>query len=93
MRRRQGNRRIQPKKDLHKINHNIRCLKVRVVEGLEPDIYDTSYAIKMAEEMELDLIMITENANPPVCRILDYKKFLYQIRKEKRTLKIKLKRL
>ena len=93
MQRRRGNRNRQPKKDLHKINHNIRCQKVRVVEGLEPDVYDTFYAIKKAEEMDLDLIMITENADPPVCKILDYNKFLYKLKQREKELKDKNKKV
>jgi len=91
VRKKQVNR--QPKKDLHKINHNIRCPKIRVVEGLDPDIYDTDYALEKADEMDLDLIMISEDANPPVCKILDYKKFLYQIRKREKDLKDKTKKV
>lgn len=43
----------------------------------------------MADEMGLDLVMITEKANPPVCRIVDYKKFLYEQKKRERELKAK----
>lgn len=43
----------------------------------------------MADEMDLDLVMITEKANPPVCRIVDYKKFLYEQKKRERELKAK----
>lgn len=68
----------------HKINHEIRHDKVRVVEGLEPGIYDTSYALAQADNADLDLVMITDNADYPVCRIVDYKKFLYQQKKRQK---------
>jgi len=94
LQRRQGNLNRSPKKDLHKINHNIRCPKIRVVEGLESaDVYDTSYAIEQAENLGLDLIMITEKADPPVCKILDYKKFLYQQKRIEKEIKDKNKKV
>lgn len=43
----------------------------------------------MAEEMELDLVEISPNANPPVCKIMDYKKFLYEDKKREKALKAK----
>lgn len=64
--------------------------EVRVVgEGIEPGIYPTRKALQMAEEQGLDLVMITEKANPPVCRIVDYKKFLYEQKKKEKELKAK----
>lgn len=60
-----------------------------VGEGIEPGIYKTSKALEMAEEAGLDLVMITEKANPPVCRIVDYKKFLYEQKKKEKELKAK----
>jgi translation initiation factor IF-3 len=64
--------------------------KVRLVfEGKEPEIYSTSAAIHLANEMGLDLIMISEKADPPVCKILDYKKFLYEQKKKQKELKSK----
>ncbi len=47
----------------------------------------------MAEELELDLVEISPNASPPVCKIIDYQKFLYQQKRNKRSLKPKLQRL
>lgn len=46
----------------------------------------------MADEMELDLVEISPNADPPVCKIIDYQKFLYQQKKKQRSLKQKHKR-
>lgn len=64
--------------------------EVRVVgEGVESDIYPIEKAMDMADEMGLDLVMITEKANPPVCRIVDYKKFLYEQKKKEKELKAK----
>lgn len=59
------------------------------VEEVEQGIYKTSKALEMAKEFGLDLVLITENANPPVARILDYKKFLYEEKKRKKELKAK----
>lgn len=56
---------------------------------MEQGIYPTGAAIKMAEEMELDLIEISGNAVPPVCRIFDYRKFLYEQKKKQKELKAK----
>lgn len=46
-------------------------------------------AVKMAEQMELDLVEISPNAEPPVCRIIDYSKFLYQQKKKQKEIKAK----
>lgn len=78
------------KEDQHKINDKITVPEVRVVgEGIEPGVYPTRKALQMAEEQALDLVMITEKANPPVCRIVDYKKFLYEQKKKEKELKAK----
>ena len=55
----------------------------------EPKIYKTSEAMKMAEEQELDLVEISPNAEPPVCKIMDYKKFLYMQKKREKEMKAK----
>ena len=52
-----------------------------------PGIYATSEALKMADEMDLDLVEISPNAEPPVCRIIDYQKFLYQQKKKQKEMK------
>jgi len=78
------------KEDQHKINEKINVPEVRVVgEGIEPGVYPTRKALQMAEDAGLDLVMITEKANPPVCRIVDYKKFLYEQKKKEKELKAK----
>ena len=73
-------KRLFIKQRKHKINKEIfPAPKVRVVgEGVEPQIMDTRDAIDLAFSMDKDLILITENANPPVAKIEDYNKFLYQ---------------
>jgi translation initiation factor IF-3 len=73
------------------VNHEIKSPIVRVVgENLEnPGIYPIKEAIRMAEEYELDLVEISPSANPPVCKIIDYQKFLYQQKRKQKELKAK----
>ena len=65
--------------------------KVRIVgDNIEnPGIFSTSEALKMADELDLDLVEISPNADPPVCRILDYQKFLYQQKRKQKEIKAK----
>ena len=56
-----------------------------VGENIEVGVYSTRDALAKAEALELDLVMITEKAEPPVCRIVDYKKFLYDPKKKQAT--------
>lgn len=64
--------------------------EVRLVgDGIEPGIYKTSEALKMADAQELDLVEISPNAEPPVCKIMDYKKFVYEQKKRDKALKAK----
>jgi translation initiation factor IF-3 len=60
------------------INEEIREKEVRLIGGDDSQIVKTRDALAMAEEQELDLVMISPTANPPVCRIMDYSKFLYE---------------
>ena len=73
------------------VNHAIKAPVVRVVgENLEtPGIFPIKEAIKLAEELELDLVEISPNASPPVCKMIDYQKFLYQQKKKQKELKAK----
>jgi translation initiation factor IF-3 len=74
----------------HKINNKINAREIRlVIEGDEPKVVSTSEAIRMAEEQELDLVEISPNAVPPVCKIMDYRKFLYNQKKKQKELKAK----
>nr|WP_312891161.1 translation initiation factor IF-3 [Clostridium thailandense] len=66
------------------LNENIRAKEVRLVGGEESIIISTKEALKMAEERNQDLVAISPKADPPVCKIMDYSKFLYeQSKKEK----------
>jgi len=56
---------------------------------VEGGIFKTSIALKKAEELQLDLVEIAPKAEPPVCRIIDYKKFLYDQKKKQKELKAK----
>jgi len=63
---------------------------VRLVgENVEVGIYTTREALAMAEEQEFDLVEISPKADPPVCKIMDYKKFLYEQKKRDKALKSK----
>jgi len=72
-----------------RMNDDITNPKVRVVGDNVPNpgIYPTLEAIKMAEAMELDLVEISPNAEPPVCKIIDYQKFVYQQKKKAKEIK------
>lgn len=59
------------------------------MEDVKPGVYRTSEALGMAKDRDLDLVLITENAAPPVAKILDYKKFLYDEKKRKKEMKAK----
>ena len=60
-----------------------------VGENIEPGIYNFKEALAMAENLELDLVEISPTANPPVCRVVDYKKFLYELKKKQKEIKAK----
>jgi translation initiation factor IF-3 len=63
---------------------------VRLVgDNVETDVYPIEKARALAEELELDLVEISPNADPPVCKILDYKKFLYEKKKKEKEIKAK----
>ncbi len=77
-------------KDMHAINERIRAKEVRLVgDNVENGIYSIHEAMRLADELELDLIEISPNAVPPVCKILDYQKFLYQQKKRQKEQKAK----
>ena len=76
------------KKNPHRTNEEITNREVRVVgEGIDSAVYPIREAIALAKEMELDLVEISPNAEPPVCKITDYKKFLYQQKKKQKEIK------
>jgi translation initiation factor IF-3 len=64
--------------------------EVRLVgENIEPGVFKLSEALRLADEFELDLVEISPNADPPVCKIMDYKKFVYEQKKREKILKAK----
>lgn len=78
------------KEDPHKINDKITARDVRVVgEGIEQGVYSIQEALKFAQDAQLDLVEISPNAAPPVCKIIDYKKFLYEQKKRQKEMKSK----
>ncbi len=86
---------------LHKINTYIRVPEIRLVGNnfkeisekvgyeLVPGVYSTEKALEIANKMEMDLVEISPKAKPPVCKIIDYKKFLYEHKKKEKELKAK----
>ncbi len=77
-------------RDLYVINEQISAREVRLVgDNVEQGIYPIDKARRIAADLELDLIEISPNAEPPVCRILDYQKFLYQQKKRQKEQKAK----
>ena len=76
----------------HKINHLITSNEIRLVgENVEPEVYLLAKALEMAEEQGLDLVEISPKAVPPVCRIIDYNKFLFEKKKKDKEIKAKAK--
>ncbi|MCO5249153.1 MAG: translation initiation factor IF-3 [Chitinophagales bacterium] len=72
----------------HRINEEIDAPEVRLVgDDAEPVILNIEKALHLAEEKGLDLVEISPNAKPPVCKILDYKKFLYERKKKEKEIK------
>ena len=85
--------RMMPRKEAeHRINQFIRVPQVRLVgDNVEVGIYSTQDALRMAKEMELDLVEISPQVDPPVCKIIDYNKFLYDKKKKEKEMKAKSK--
>jgi translation initiation factor IF-3 len=79
------------REDLHRINEKIRDVtNVRVVgEGIEQGLFSIEKALEIAREAGLDLVEIVPNADPPVCRVVEYKKFLYEQKKKQKEMKSK----
>ncbi len=72
----------------YRVNERIVAPQVRVVgDNIKVDVYATSAAIKMAHEQGLDLVEISPNAVPPVCKIIDYSKFKYEQKKKQKEIK------
>jgi len=82
-----GRRSLEPE---HRINQKITAPEVRLVgENIEQGVYSREEALRMAAEQEVDLVEISGNAVPPVCRVIDYKKFLYDQKKKQKEIKAK----
>jgi translation initiation factor IF-3 len=78
------------KQDPHRINEKITAQEVRLVgENVEVGVYRLNKALSLARELELDLVEISPKASPPVCKILEYKKFLYEQKKREKAMKSK----
>ena len=76
----------------HRTNHMIRVPEVRLVgDNVEVGVYPTAQALRMAQDQELDLVEISPAAVPPVCKIIDYNKFLYDKKKKEKEMKAKSK--
>src|SRR5574338_1077594 len=72
----------------HRTNHMIRVPQVRLVgDNVEVGVYSIQDALKLSIEQGLDLVEISPNADPPVCRIIDYNKFLYEKKKKEKEMK------
>lgn len=76
-------------KDQYRVNSQIHVREVRVVSDGGSEVMPTRKALDLARQQELDLVEISPNAQPPVCRIIDYSKFLYQQKKRQKEMKQK----
>jgi translation initiation factor IF-3 len=77
----------------HRLNQEITVPNVRLVgENVEPGVFTIDKALYLARELELDLVEISPKADPPVCRIIEYKKFLYDKKKKEKEIKANAKK-
>ena len=76
-------------KNQYRINEQIRVREVRIVGDSGSTVVPTRQALDMARDQGVDLVEISPNANPPVCRLIDYSKFLYQQKKRQKEMKAK----
>jgi translation initiation factor IF-3 len=84
------NRGFRPRvvEEPYRVNERIIAPKVRVVgENIKVDVYPTAVAIKLAKDQGLDLVEISPNADPPVCKVIDYSKFKYEQKKKQKEIK------
>lgn len=88
-----GRGRFVPRKEAeHRINHFIRVPQVRLVgDNVEVGVYSVQDAMRIAQQQQLDLVEISPNADPPVCKVVDYNKFLYDKKKKEKEMKAKSK--
>lgn len=92
---------VQDEKYNYKLNREITVSRIRLVgenleevseaagKEIEPGIYSTFQVLQWAEALEMDLVEISPNADPPVCKIIDFKKFIYDRKKKEKELKAK----
>lgn len=92
---------VQDEKYNYKLNREITVSRIRLVgenleevseaagKDIEPGIYNTFQVLQWAEALEMDLVEISPNADPPVCKIIDFKKFIYDRKKKEKELKAK----
>ncbi|MBR6845958.1 MAG: translation initiation factor IF-3 [Bacteroidaceae bacterium] len=74
----------------YRVNAQIRVPQVRIVgDGIESQVVSTSKALQMADDMGVDLVEISPNAEPPVCRLIEFSKFIYQQKKHAKEVKAK----
>ena len=85
---------VQDEKYNYRLNREINVPRIRLVgdnldevsevakKNIEPGIYNTYQVIQWAEELEMDVVEISPNADPPVCKIIDFKKFIYDRKKK-----------
>lgn len=93
----QGNRNYSPRRGgiqkreaAHRINEFITAPIIRVVgDNMEPNIMSLREGLVLAEQMGVDLVEISPQANPPVCKLMDYQKFLYEQKKKQKEIKAK----
>ena len=76
-------------KNQYRVNEQIRVREVRIVSDGESTVMPTRHALDMAREQGVDLVEISPNAQPPVCRLIDYSKVLYQQKKHAKEMKAK----
>ncbi len=76
-------------KNQYRVNEQIRVREVRIVGDSGSTVVPTRQALDMARDQGVDLVEISPNANPPVCRLIDYSKFLYQQKKRAKEMKAK----
>lgn len=84
----------QPKRKYYQLNYRIEAPQLRVIDDLGKlvGVLEKNEALKVAEEKELDLVLIAPNAKPPVAKIIDFKKFLYQEEKKQQEAKKGIKK-
>ena len=84
---------IRPKRT--RVNTQIRVPKIRLIDqdGEQVGIVDTAEALAQAQKANLDLVEISPNAEPPVCRIMDHGKYLFELNRRKKAQKKKLKQI